>query len=278
MNLRLTLSYDGTGFRGWARQPGARTVEGTLAAALDRRYPGWTGLAVAGRTDTGVHALGQVVSVAVGAGPPAANAALALNAVLPPDVVVRSAVEVPESFNARYSARARTYVYRVRVVRDPSALDARRTLHHRGALDRAVLVTWAEALHGRHDFTAFTPTETEHRTFVRAVHHAAWHEVGDELRFSIAASSFLRHQVRTLVGTMLLAARGERCAAPAELLAGVHRRLAGPTAPPHGLYLAGVRFAGEPHGVELVGIASSQAVSRAVPGCRASAPTPSDPG
>ena len=254
MNLRLTLSYDGTGFRGWARQPGARTVEGTLAAALDARYPGWRDLAVAGRTDTGVHALGQVASVTVGTGPPAVNAALALNAVLPSDVVVRAAAEVPDDFNARYSARARAYVYRVRVVRDPSALEGRRALHHRGALDRSVLHAWAEAVRGTHDFTAFTPAETQHRTFVRTVHHAAWHEVGEELRFSIAASSFLRHQVRTLVGTMLLAGRGEPCATPADLLGGAHRRQAGPTAPPHGLYLTGVRFAGEPEGVELVGI------------------------
>jgi tRNA pseudouridine38-40 synthase len=254
VNLRLTMSYDGSGFQGWARQPGARTVEGTLAAALDERYPGWQGLAVAGRTDTGVHALGQVVSVTVGTGPPALSAALALNAVLPSDVVVRSAAEVPASFNARYSARARAYVYRVRAVREPSALDARRALHHRGTLDRSVLAAWAEALRGTHDFTAFTPTETQHRTFVRTVHHAAWHEVGEELRFSIAASSFLRHQVRTLVGTMLLAARGEPCTPAAELLAGAHRRRAGPTAPPHGLYLSGVRFEGEPEGIELVGI------------------------
>ena len=254
MNLRLTLSYDGTGFQGWARQPGIRTVEGALAEALDARYPGWQGLAVAGRTDTGVHALGQVASVRVGTGPPPANAALALNAVLPPDVVVRAASEAPATFDARYSARARSYVYRVRVVRVPSALDAQRALHHRGALDRGVLAEWAEALVGTHDFTAFTPTETQHRTFVRTVHHAAWHEVGDELRFSIAASSFLRHQVRTLVGTMLLAARGERCASPAELLQGARRSAAGPTAPPHGLYLAGVRFVGEPEGTELVGI------------------------
>jgi tRNA pseudouridine38-40 synthase len=254
VNLRLTLSYDGTGFRGWARQPGARTVEGALAAALDARYPGWSGMAVAGRTDTGVHALAQVVSVHVGTGPPASSAARALNAVLPSDVVVRAAVAAPADFNARYSARARAYVYRVRVVRDPSALDALRALHHRGALDRAVLDAWAAALRGTHDFTAFTPSETQHRTFVRAVHHAAWHDVGEELRFSIAASSFLRHQVRTLVGTMLLAARGERCAAPAELLAGAPRSAAGPTAPPHGLYLAGVRFDGEPAGAELVGI------------------------
>src|SRR6185503_8892204 len=158
VNLRLTLSYDGTGFRGWARQPGLRTVEGTLATALDERYPGWHGLAVAGRTDTGVHALRQVASVRVAAGPPAASAAAALNAALPDDVVILDAAEAPDPFHARHSARARSYLYRVRVARPPSALDARRALHHPGALDRAVLDAWAAALPGTHDFTAFTPT------------------------------------------------------------------------------------------------------------------------
>jgi len=254
VNLRLTLSYDGTGFRGWARQPGLRTVEGTLATALDERYPAWHGLAVAGRTDTGVHALRQVASVRVAAGPPAASAAAALNAALPDDVVILDAAEAPDAFHARHSARARSYLYRVRVARPPSALDARRALHHPGALDRAVLDAWAAALPGTHDFTAFTPTETQHETFTRTVHHAAWADADDELHFTIAADSFLRHMVRTLVGTMLVAARGEPTHAAAALLAGAPRSAAGPTAPPHGLYLAGVRFEGEEPGRELVGI------------------------
>jgi tRNA pseudouridine38-40 synthase len=254
VNLRLTLSYDGGGFRGWARQPGLRTVEGTLAAALDARYPGWQGLAVAGRTDTGVHALAQAASVHVDAGPPAANAAVALTAALPDDVVVLAASEAPDDFHARHSARARAYLYRVRVARQPSALDARRALHHPGAVDRGALDAWAAALHGTHDFTAFTPTETQHDSFTRTVHHAAWREAGDELHFTIAADRFLRHMVRTLVGTMLTAARGEPMPPPDTLLAGAPRGAAGPTAPPHGLYLAGVRFEGEPAGQELVGI------------------------
>jgi tRNA pseudouridine38-40 synthase len=253
VNLRLTLSYDGGGFRGWARQPGLRTVEATLAAALDARYPGWRGLAVAGRTDTGVHALAQVASVHVTGGPPVAHAAAALNSALPDDVVVLDAAEAPSSFHARHSARARAYLYRVRTARRPSALDARRALHHPAAVDRGVLDAWAAALPGTHDFTAFTPTETQHETLVRTVHHAAWRDAGDELHFTIAADSFLRHMVRTLVGTMLTAARGEPAPALASLLAGAPRSAAGPTAPPHGLYLAGVRFDGEEPGRELVG-------------------------
>ena len=107
--LRLTLEYDGTAFRGWARQPGRRTVEAAVRDALDTLYPGWTGLAVAGRTDTGVHATGQVASVAVTGGPPAARAAAALNTALPPDVAVLAAEPAEAGFHARYSAKARTY-------------------------------------------------------------------------------------------------------------------------------------------------------------------------
>ena len=255
VNLRLTLSYDGTGFRGWARQPGRGRWRGRSAAALDERYPRlaatWPspGAPTPASTRSGRSSASRSAR-----GPPAANAALALNAVLPYDVVVRAAAEVPDAFNARYSARARAYVYRVRVVRgaERARCPARAAPPRRAR--PAVLDAWAEALHGTHDFTAFTPTETQHRTFVRTVHHAAWHEVRRRAAVLIAASSFLRHQVRTLVGTMLLAARGERCAPAAELLGGAHRRPPGPTAPPHGLYLAGVRFAGEPDGSELVGI------------------------
>ena len=237
MRLILTLEYDGTPFRGWALQPGLPTVEAALRKALGETFVSVENLAVAGRTDTGVHALGQVVSVDVEGGPPPARAAAALNPRLPDEITVRSATEAPDGFHARHSARSRSYRYRLFTRPTPSPFERCRSWWLPRPLDEDALTAAAAALTGEHDFRAFTPTQTTHQVFVRVVERAEWIRRDDHFDFEITADSFLRRMVRSLVGTMV-----DSPGAIPELLDGSTRPEAGATAPPWGLYLVSVAY------------------------------------
>jgi tRNA pseudouridine38-40 synthase len=198
-------------------------------------------LTVAGRTDAGVHAWGQVASYD-GAPAPVQS----LNALLPDDVAVIESVAAAPGFDARRDATSRAYCYRVLARPARSAHQHGRALHWPHAVDLGALERCAAALVGTHDFTAFTPTESDHVRFSRDVRGAAWRRVGGErLEFWIEADAFMRHMNRVLVGTMLEVAEGRRSlGAFRELLEGRQRSEAGPTAPPHGLYLAGIGYDG----------------------------------
>ena len=183
--------------------------------------------------------MANVASVEVEGGPPAGRAAEALNAHLPADIAVVAVEEAAPDFHARHSARSRSYRYRVYRRRERSPFEDGRSWWYPRPLDEEALAESADLLLGRHDFRAFTPTVTGHTEFVREVKRAAWHRRGDALEFEIEADSFLRHMVRTLVGTMI-ELRPEQVA---KLLAGNQSRAdAGTTAPPWGLYLERVQY------------------------------------
>lgn len=246
--VRITLHYDGAGFSGWQVQPGKRTVQGELEAVLSRLADRPTRVAGAGRTDTGVHAAGQVAAATVPARWTPEALQRALNALLPPDIWVREVREAPPDFDPRRHAVSRAYVYRV-----GTSPFARSPFHRRWCwpvpdpLDASLLAEAAELLLGTHSFRAFARSGQPERGDRCTIHAAGWVPWRLGLAFHIVGDRFLHHMVRYLVGTMVDVARGRRPLADvAALLANEPGLETSPPAPAGGLFLVRVRYPGDP--------------------------------
>lgn len=242
-NYAGLVEYDGTDFAGWAAQPGLRTAEETLAGALSTVLRQPVRLAVAGRTDAGVHASGQVVSFAADTDLDPSTISYKASAVLPADLALRRCVAAKGDFDARRDALARSYEYRILNEPIRSPLTRRSTIHVARKLDLERLKEAARCVRGVHDFRAFTPAKSHHTRFERLVKESAWEERDGLLVYKVTANSFLYGMVRALVGTMLEVASGRRELAGFErLLSGGERASAGPAAPARGLTLVGVIY------------------------------------
>ena len=243
MKLAGLVEYDGARFAGWAAQPGMRTVEGELSGALRTVLRRPVKLAVAGRTDAGVHARGQVVSFVAETDLRPSLIAYKATAVLPEDVALRRCVAVPEDFDARRDAKSRDYEYRLVNDEIRSPLMRRLASFEPRKLDFGLLAEAARMVRGVHDFSAFTPSRGYHVRFERVVAESEWSREGGLLVYRISANSFLYGMVRTLVGTMREVALGKRDLGSFEaLLSGGRRVEAGPADPARGLTLTRVAY------------------------------------
>jgi tRNA pseudouridine38-40 synthase len=263
-NLKLTLSYDGSGFAGWQVQPDAATVQGTLACAIGRITSEKVLPQGSGRTDAGVHALAQVATFVTESAVPAANLGKALNDILPASVRVLEVEEVAADFHARHSARGKTYRYRIyREAICPPFL-ARYVWHYPYPLNEEAMARAAALVEGEHDFTSFAAVDPERSagvppavacgenargregapvSNVRRIFSSTWERQGDEFVYTVRGSGFLHHMVRNLVGTFILVGKGTLQAEDiARILEARNRSAAGATAPAGGLFLVGVEY------------------------------------
>jgi tRNA pseudouridine38-40 synthase len=248
-NLKLTLAYDGTDFKGWQVQPDAPTIQATLASAIGRI----TGEKVlpqgSGRTDAGVHALEQVASFTMNSVIPAANLVIALNDTLPPAIRILDVREVAADFHARKSARAKSYRYRMYRNNICPPFLARYVWHYPYPLKEEAMCAAAPLIEGEHDFTSFAAVDPERGlerdegSNVRRIFSSTWRREGDDFIYEVRGNGFLHHMVRNLVGTFLLAGKGTlKQDGVLRILQAKNRSAAGATAPASGLYLVAVEY------------------------------------
>jgi tRNA pseudouridine38-40 synthase len=243
-NIRVTLSYDGTDFRGWQTQPGYRTVQETLETAIaDLAGEVRIRLNAAGRTDAGVHAVGQVANFYTSSEHPADVFVRAVNARLPPDIVIREAVEAPQSFDANRDAKRKLYRYVIHDGPTPDVFMRRYACHVRHRLDVPAMQRAAEPLKGRHDFHSFETDWPNRMSSVRTISRLALCRLGDWIWLDVEADGFLYNMVRAIAGTLINVGRGYWPESHvAEILQAEDRKEAGPTAPAQGLFLMCVSY------------------------------------
>ncbi len=235
-NIKLLVEYDGTDFLGWQIQPEGRTVQGEISSALSQILREPVNLIGAGRTDAGVHARGQVANFRTSSEVGGSALAHSLNGVLPPDIRILGAEEVPEAFHARYDALERMYRYHVSII--PSAISRFHHWHVRYTLDFGLLQQGAGVVQGVHDFTSFSKSGTEVDHYTCHVQKSIWFQEAGRFVYEIRADRFVRGMVRALVGTMVDLARGHISIDDFEtILDSKDRSRAGTAAPPRGLYL-----------------------------------------
>jgi len=237
-NISLVVAYDGTNYHGWQCQPNALTVQETLEGTVGRILDHAVKLYAGGRTDAGVHAMGQVVNFFTPKDIGLEGLTRGINSLLPVDIRVRDAAEVGEGFHARYSARSKTYVYTILNHPYNSPFLARYALHVPYELDAASMDTALRLILGEHDFSAFKKKDEHYRSTVREVRRAWVRRQGRVIYVAVEATGFLRYMVRNIVGTLLLVGHGKLCVdAFGDIFDSCEREKAGPTAPPHGLFL-----------------------------------------
>ncbi|HPW69225.1 MAG TPA: tRNA pseudouridine(38-40) synthase TruA [Deltaproteobacteria bacterium] len=244
-NLKIILAYDGSNFHGWQFQTAMRTVQETVEKSLQDILGHEVRVTASGRTDAGVHALGQVINFRTRSRIPAHGLLRALNTVFPPDLSAREVREVSPDFHARYLAISKKYVYVVDISTIPSPFLSRYVMNLPGGLDVQAMRQAAHALKGQHDFSSFMGAGSSVKTTVREIFDFEIFGKGSRVFFCIRGSGFLRHMVRNIVGTLIPVGQAEMTPRDVERILGLRDRTqAGPTAPPQGLYLVEVEYGG----------------------------------
>ena len=248
-NFKVTIAYDGTDYCGWQVQPDRQTIQRALADAIERVTTERVLPQGSGRTDAGVHAIGQVASFGLPSPIPAENLLLALNHTLPASIRIISVEQVAADFHARHSAKAKTYEYRIYRASVCPPFLARYVHHHPYPLDEEAMRSAAESVIGEHDFTSFAAVDPEREKDderidnARTIHASEWQRQGDLLVYQVRGDGFLHHMVRNLVGTFLLVGKGSLTPDSISLILAARRRAeAGPTAPASGLFLVSVEY------------------------------------